>query len=234
MKAQVNGLTIAYRELGAGDPVVLLHALASTSATWDHVAKALADAGRRVIAPDLRGHGGSSRAGAYGLDEFGADVIGLLDHLELSEVDLVGHALGARVATLVSVEDPDRVGRLVLEDMPTPPRLVTPQVRRRTSIAGTVRLLGKLRTFDRAATEPVVQQFRRPDQQWWRGLHSITAKTLLIHGGPLSHLPAGGLVEMTEIMADCRLVTIEAGHQIHDTRPAEYLAEVLPFLLRQG
>ena len=69
-RVEVDGLTVAYRELGdpAGEPLLLLHALASSGATWDVFSRDLARAGFRAIAPDLPGHGGSSRVDEYGLD----------------------------------------------------------------------------------------------------------------------------------------------------------------------
>ena len=59
-KIQVLGKTIAYREMGAGDPIVLLHGNPTSSYLWRDVMPALAPLGR-VIAPDLIGHGDSDK-----------------------------------------------------------------------------------------------------------------------------------------------------------------------------
>src|SRR5689334_3176215 len=87
----VGGVPIAYRLDGPleGPPVVLLHARASTSATWTRLTRALVGEGRFVIAPDLRGHGGSAWTGDYRLDSVQRDVVGVLDALDIAEFDLV-------------------------------------------------------------------------------------------------------------------------------------------------
>jgi pimeloyl-ACP methyl ester carboxylesterase len=119
---EVAGVTIRYRETGdpGGPPVLLLHGGGSSSATWAGLAAALATAGRRVIAADLRGHGGSSRTASYPLAGFRDDILGLLDALKLDPVAVVGHSLGAHVSSLIAQRQPERVTRLVLEEPPVP------------------------------------------------------------------------------------------------------------------
>jgi hypothetical protein len=78
--ATIQGRRLAYRIAGRADgsPIVLIHALASRSESWDATAGALAELGFRVIAPDLRGHGRSDWANSYALIEFENDLVGLL------------------------------------------------------------------------------------------------------------------------------------------------------------
>lgn len=91
-------LTIAYKEQGSGVPIVLLHGNCGSSGYFDRVAPLLA-AKHRVIAPDLRGHGGSSAPeGVYAMETLAEDVRVLLDKLELERVYLFGHSLGGYVA----------------------------------------------------------------------------------------------------------------------------------------
>ena len=99
-----DGLTLTYHEVGAGRPVVLLHGyIAAARETWlrSGAAEGLLADGRRLIMPDLRGHGESARpheADAYPADALLRDVQTLLAHLELTDYDLVGYSLGARIA----------------------------------------------------------------------------------------------------------------------------------------
>jgi pimeloyl-ACP methyl ester carboxylesterase len=103
-----DGVSIGYRTLGGsageGWPTVLLHGfLASAEANWflPGIAAALAAAGRRVIAPDLRGHGRSDAPAdpaAWPSDVLAADQEALVAHLHLQDYDLVGYSLGARTA----------------------------------------------------------------------------------------------------------------------------------------
>jgi len=97
-----------------GPLVVLVHGLTGRASLWGDVARRLAAAGYRVVAPDLRGHGASPRAASYTLAEHTADLIALLE--ATGPAHLVGHSLGAALAWRVAAGRPDLVQRLVLED----------------------------------------------------------------------------------------------------------------------
>lgn len=114
------GVRIGYDDVGEGPPVILLHGFASDRTTnWRRPGwyRKLADAGRRVIAPDFRGHGDSSKPhdpSAYGREAMVEDVVGLLDRLSLPTVDVFGYSMGAQVAAQLLVDHPDRVNAVVL------------------------------------------------------------------------------------------------------------------------
>jgi pimeloyl-ACP methyl ester carboxylesterase len=97
-----DGLPLAYREVGAGRPVVLLHGFFTTgSVAWlrSGHAERLVARGRRVIVPDMRGHGDSPKPhdpAAYPPDVLADDAFALLEHLGLTDYDLGGYSLGAR------------------------------------------------------------------------------------------------------------------------------------------
>lgn len=94
--------------------VVLLHSLGATLEMWEpQVAPLTAD--RRVVRLDLRGHGGSPvPPGPYELADLGADVLALLDRLEIGRASLCGISLGGMVAMWLAANAPQRVDRLVL------------------------------------------------------------------------------------------------------------------------
>jgi len=69
-----------------------------------------------------------------------------------------------------------------------------------------------------------------PDPAWWDRLPLITAPTLLISGGPASHIPPRQLAEAARSIPRSRTVTIAAGHRVHSLRPEQFLAAVMPFL----
>ena len=117
----LGGIRLAHRVSGdpGNRPLVLLHALGEGAADWDGVRDAFARH-RRVYAPDLRGHGRSDRPGAYSFELMRDDVLALLATLGPEPVDLVGHSMGGVVAYLVAAAAPERVRRLVLEDVPAP------------------------------------------------------------------------------------------------------------------
>lgn len=112
-----NGITLHVLDEGVGPPVVLLHGFPDSARLWRHQIGALVGAGRRVVAPDLRGFGESDRpteVAAYRLSTVLADLIGLLDALGLDRVAVVGHDWGAGVAWLFAALHPERVERLAV------------------------------------------------------------------------------------------------------------------------
>lgn len=112
---------IAVRERdGDGMPLMLLHALSSSAAAWTRVIAALPD-GMPVIAPDLRGRGETRLDGPGGIDAHVADLIALLDALDVRSVVVAGHSFGAIVAVALARSAPARVAALVLVDGATRP-----------------------------------------------------------------------------------------------------------------
>jgi pimeloyl-ACP methyl ester carboxylesterase len=97
-----DGLELAYRSIGEGRPIVLLHGFTGSGLQFlEHgPAAALAGHGYRVIVPDLRGHGDSSRPhepAAYPPDVLADDGLALVDFLRLRDYDLGGYSLGGRI-----------------------------------------------------------------------------------------------------------------------------------------
>ncbi|MET7937366.1 alpha/beta hydrolase [Streptomyces sp. NPDC005322] len=220
---EVDGVELAYRVWGtAGDPpVLLLHGLGEGGVDWLTVAPRLAP-GRRVYALDLRGHGASDWPGEYALELLRDEVAGFLAALGLPSVTLIGHSYGGVVAYLLAQRYPPLVDRLVIEDAPPllpqdPPLAVPPRPQGRMA-------------FDWAVKTQFTEQRNAPDPRWTEDLAAITAPTLVIGGGPTSHIPQELLAEMAERIPDCRLVTIDAGHLVHERCPEEFLTAVEVFL----
>lgn len=113
-----DGLKLFYLDEGTGAPVVLVHGFVSHGyVNWVRpgTVRKLVDAGRRVIVPDARGHGSSSAPhdpASYGADRLVEDVIGLLNHLDLENVDMAGYSMGAATALCVASSD-NRIRKLV-------------------------------------------------------------------------------------------------------------------------
>lgn len=107
--------TLSTIEAGAGAPVVLLHGLGATKASFLPTLEALAPS-YRVIAVDLPGFGDSHKPlfQAYNAPFFARAVTALLDALELETAHVVGNSMGGRVALELGLSHPERVGRLVL------------------------------------------------------------------------------------------------------------------------
>lgn len=124
VRVEANGLShhlLAYGQ--EGDPaVVMLPGITSPAATADFIARPVADLGFRVVVPDLRGRGETDvvPSGGYRMDDYAADVAGLVAALRLERPAVVGHSLGARIAAAYAVRHAGEPhGLLVLVDPPT-------------------------------------------------------------------------------------------------------------------
>jgi 3-oxoadipate enol-lactonase len=111
-----NEVDIHYEEYNRdGDrTVLLLHGLGSAGIDWLLQFKLLAEAGFRIIAPDLRGFGRSSWPGHTSVAEMATDVAFLLDTLDVRWAHVVGISMGGTVALQFALDHAERVGRLVL------------------------------------------------------------------------------------------------------------------------
>lgn len=102
---------------GTGSPVLLLHPLATAGSVWDPLARDLAAAGHRVVAPDARGHGGSDWDGEdFTVGDLAADAAAIVEELALGPAHVIGLSMGGSTAIVLAATRPDLVGRLVLAD----------------------------------------------------------------------------------------------------------------------
>lgn len=199
--------------------MVLLHALGDTAQDWAPIALSF-ESQFRVAAVDLRGYGESSWPGGYGFEVMRDDVIAVLDALDLHDITLVGHSMGGVVSYLLAHEQPDRIRRLIVED-------VCPPFPRTRAIP--TRPEGEL-LVDWNAVEAIVEEMNDPTRRWWPALSDITAPTLLLGGGPTSTIPQPLLAKVSRRVAECTLLTIAAGHNIHQDRPREFSDAVARWL----
>ena len=112
-----------WNEANGNNLVVLLHGFPECGATWSAVASKLADAGYRVVAPDLRGYGGSDRPKEvedYGVEHLTADVAGLVRAMGAERAYVVGHDWGAAVAWWTAMLHPEIVEKLAILNGPHP------------------------------------------------------------------------------------------------------------------
>jgi haloalkane dehalogenase len=112
---QVGDLTLAYRELGSGPAVLLLHGWPTSSFLWRNVMPPIARA-NRVIALDLPGFGGSDKpqGARYTFEFFEQAIDGFLDELGIDTLAIAGHDLGGPVATHWALDRQERVTRFAL------------------------------------------------------------------------------------------------------------------------
>ncbi|GAB2558950.1 alpha/beta fold hydrolase [Nocardia heshunensis] len=114
----IDGRSLSYLDFGGtGRVLIALHGHMSDAASFTDLAASLTP-GWRLIALDQRGHGHSARAADYGRDGYLADLLALLDHLELDRVALLGHSLGAVNSYQFAARHPERVEGFIDAEAP--------------------------------------------------------------------------------------------------------------------
>jgi pimeloyl-ACP methyl ester carboxylesterase len=112
---RTRGCNLSILEAGTGPPVLCLHGLGGTKASFLPTVEALTDT-YRVVAVDLPGFGESDKpiSAPYDAEYFARELTWLLDALQIERAELIGNSMGGRVAIEVGLRHPERVGRLAL------------------------------------------------------------------------------------------------------------------------
>ncbi len=119
-RAKVNGVRLHYVKAGQGEPLFLLHGVPKTHYHWRHVIPLLTPH-FTVIAPDLRGLGDSEHpVVGYDMKNMGEDIAQLATHLGYQTFNLAGEDWGASTAYQLAAHHPDRVRKLVYQEMILP------------------------------------------------------------------------------------------------------------------
>lgn len=114
---EANGIRFHYLTDGAGPLVLLLHGFPQSSYEYRHLVPALARAGYRAVAPDMRGFGETTRPERiedYALQTLGDDVAALVDAFGEPKAHVLGHEWGGIVAAEAALSHPEQVDRLIL------------------------------------------------------------------------------------------------------------------------
>ena len=228
-----GGVRLEAEAVGGADdpPVLLVHGAGQTRAVWKDVAEDLANAGRRVIALDLRGHGGSEwpADGRYDLDAHAEDLRAVLAQLRGRPV-VVAAALGGWVATVALARDSALLAAgLVLVDMPV-----------RSDPESAARLGARLRDLSagpEARWDPRTVEGFPMEQVAERLLAAaphVAVPTLFVRGG-LSRLDRGEDAQaFAALLPDCERVDVEdAGLLVISDRTDAFDAILLEFLERK-
>src|SRR5918995_6756139 len=113
--ADINGLSMYYEEHGSGGtPVILLHGGIAGGEIFDAIAPRLAGQ-RRVIVPDLQGHGRTAHIDRpLRAEHLADDVAALIEQLGIDRADVLGYSLGGAVTWRLAIQHPERVRRIVV------------------------------------------------------------------------------------------------------------------------
>lgn len=179
----VGEVEIEVEEHGQGDrPFVLVHGFTGSRDDWKEQMAPLARLGR-TIAVDQRGHGGSTNTGdatSYTFDRLAADLLGLLDALDVARCDLLGHSMGGMVALRAVLAAPERFGSLVLMDtaagpIPFMPKSVLDGAAGLARAQGTAALAPLMRSQAGSASRPKAAaacEARMGSDEFWRRIET--------------------------------------------------------------
>jgi pimeloyl-ACP methyl ester carboxylesterase len=121
-KSQKNDLKMAYMDVqptkSNGKVIMLLHGKNFNGAYWERTAKDLSDKGFRVIIPDQIGFGKSSKPQSYqfSFSQLAENTKAILDKLQIDKIIVLGHSMGGMVATRFTLQYPEKVEKLILEN----------------------------------------------------------------------------------------------------------------------
>jgi pimeloyl-ACP methyl ester carboxylesterase len=225
---------------GTGRPILMLHDLGSSAATWEAMTAEVVAADREVVAIDLPGSGHSDAVDDSRVEKFVAHLRMVLDEVvdeSIGAIDLVGHGFGGYLALTLAATYPELVSGLVVEDPLLPPQS-GPPVRARMSpgmaVTGAVTTLrrGRLREnvhgFSRARS--VLEQLAQADPTWWRGLARITAPTFVIGTGVARAGDRALLDLLARAVPSATRTDLPAARRGHSSDPDSFAAMVIGFL----
>lgn len=243
----VNGRELSYLDFGGpGRPLLALHGHYNEASAFTPLAEALAPRWR-VIALDQRGHGESDRAAGYERADYVADAAAFHRHLRLGPVPVLGHSLGGANAYQFAARHPEKVIRLIVEDIGAVIDCDWSFTTRLPTIAPSrealVTALGGAAPYLECA-------FRRGDQGWgfsfgiddtvasqkalngdhWADWEAVSCPTLLVHGIDSDELTSDHAKAMAARGRQARLVELPTGHVAHHDAPEQFATEVAAFL----
>ena len=256
---RLNAITLG-EGMDSHPPVVLLHGLFGSARNFGGLQKSLAAGGTRVIALDLRNHGGSPHDADTTYCAMASDVVETLTAMEALPCRLLGHSMGGKVAMRLALDQPDHVERLIVEDIAPISYAhanrsiaeamlalpLTPGMTRAQASAGladavtdaTVRSFLLLNLRIGAAALPswqigLAELAAGMDaiQGWESGGTPYTGPSLFVTGGRSVHVPPWAHDDIRALFPGATFAELpKAGHWLHAEDPAGFIATILPFL----
>ncbi len=253
-------MELFYRELGSGKPMVILHGLFGFSDNWHTHAKKLSEY-YRVILVDLRNHGHSPWSEEFSYQLMVDDLKELISKLDLSDVILLGHSMGGKVAMHFAQQYPDFLEKIIVVDMGIKEYPLHHQhiLKAFDSIdLGSISARSEAeKILSSFISSNGVVQFLLKNLYWkdkgklaWRvnfkvlsdsmdeilsalPYKEVLLPTLFIRGALSDYILDSDIEEIENYFPDSQFVTIDnAGHWVHAEAPDEFADTVLGFCLR--
>lgn len=253
-------MKLHYRELGEGQPLVILHGLFGNSDNWQTHAKKLSEY-FRVILVDQRNHGHSDWSDEFSYDLMAADLNELFIDLNLKKAIVLGHSMGGKTAIRFTQLYPSKIEKLIVVDIG-----VKEYPMHHEEILKGLHSIDLEKVTTRSEAEEIlskyipsngVRQFLLKNLYWiekgklaWRMNIPVLEKempeiltvlpnneifnsTLFIRGMHSNYILDEDIPQLEDQFTDFQIVSIEnAGHWVHAEAPLEFIEKVLEFCLR--
>ncbi len=253
-------MDLFYRELGSGKPLVILHGLFGFSDNWQTHAKKFSEY-YRVILVDIRNHGHSPWSDEFSYQLMVDDLLKLFNKLNLSDVILLGHSMGGKVAMHFAQSHPEFLEKIIVVDMGVKEYPLHHQHILKAFDSIDLSQLTARSEAERILSSFIeskgVVQFLLKNLYWidkgklaWRvnfkvlqlampeilkalPIKEVFVPTLFIRGALSDYILDADIEEIENLFPDSLLVTVEqAGHWVHAEAPEEFTDSVLSFCLR--
>ena len=207
--AAVNGINLYYEVHGTGEPLIMLHGGFGTFEMCSAFSPALAQ-NHQVIGVDLYGHGHTALTDRpLRLEQMADDIAGLIQHLGLEKVDLLGYSLGGTVALGTAIRQPERVNKLVVISTPFKRAGWYPEIQAGMASIAPENLIGTPMHDAYLRVAPKPEDFARfvaamregmsQDYDWTEAVSALKIPTLIIAGDSDS-FPPSHAVEFFELL----------------------------------
>lgn len=222
---ELNGISLAYRVVGEGEPLLLLHGFTQTGASaWDSVIGELSPHFRLII-PDLRGHGHSTNpSGEFTHAQSALDIFGLLDHLEVEDFKAMGISSGGMTLLHMATTQPERVDAMVLigasSQFPESARIIMRRNHPDSVPQARLETLGRIHSRGAEQAREILGQFNAMADSYRDMnftpplLSTISARTLIIHGDRDPFFPVSIPVEEYLAIPDAYLWIVPNGGHV--------------------
>jgi pimeloyl-ACP methyl ester carboxylesterase len=222
--AHVNGIDLFYRDTATGDPLVLLHGFTGSGDDWGHVFTE-PPPGRRLIVPDLRGHGRSTNpSGRFTFADVADDVFALLDRLGVAEFAAIGMSAGANTLLHLATQQPGRVRAMIhVSGTPRFPEPARAIMRSMTEDSRTDADWAEMRSRHHHGDDQIRALWRHAREFAGDGsdmhftastLSAIRARTLIVHGDRDPLYPVELAVELLRSIPDAALWVVPHGGHV--------------------
>jgi esterase len=251
-------MKLFFRELGQGQPVVILHGIFGSSDNWLTQAKLLSP-NYRVLSVDLRNHGHSPHVDEFDYPSMVADIEEFIAHHQLADPVMIGHSMGGKVAMNFAVAHPERLQKLIVVDIAPKPYDLEHYIIMDGLKAVPIDKITSRNEADQAlvpyVAESDVRQFllknlhRKPEGgfKWKINLPAIEKNlrkigfdlhypgrfekpTLFIRGSRSKYVADEDMKRIREVFPLAELRTLDTGHWVQAEKPQEFVDAVQGWL----